>query len=97
MTAQQLVAQLARRMAENASQRRLLESLADTLSLDGAPERIEVYDNSHVSGTKAVGAMIVAGPEGMNKTAYRKFNIRFTGKDGTTASHSAGPRDASSR
>ncbi|PCH84524.1 MAG: excinuclease ABC subunit C, partial [Rhodospirillaceae bacterium] len=53
---------LGRRMAESASQRRLLEGLALALDLDGAPERIEVYDNSHVSGTKAVGAMIVAGP-----------------------------------
>lgn len=67
---------LGRRMAESASQRRLLEGLAGALDLDGAPERIEVYDNSHVSGTKAVGAMIVAGPEGLIKKAYRKFNIR---------------------
>ena len=67
---------LGRRMAESASQRRLLEGLALALDLDGAPERIEVYDNSHVSGTKAVGAMIVAGPEGFIKKAYRKFNIR---------------------
>ena len=67
---------LARRMAESASQRRLLEGLAATLDLEAAPERIEVYDNSHVSGTKAVGAMIVAGPEGLVKKAYRKFNIQ---------------------
>ncbi|MEE8352393.1 MAG: excinuclease ABC subunit UvrC, partial [Rhodospirillales bacterium] len=67
---------LKRRMAESATQRKLLEGLAAALDLDGAPERIEVYDNSHVSGTKAVGAMIVAGPEGMMKKAYRKFNIR---------------------
>ena len=67
---------LDRRMAESASQRRLLEGLAATLDLEAAPERIEVYDNSHVSGTKAVGAMIVAGPEGLVKKAYRKFNIR---------------------
>ncbi|MGB0750238.1 MAG: excinuclease ABC subunit UvrC, partial [Magnetospiraceae bacterium] len=69
---------LGRRLAENASQRRLLEALADTLGLDAAPERIEVYDNSHVSGTNAVGAMIVAGKEGFTKNAYRKFNIRRT-------------------
>ena len=67
---------LGRRLAESASQRRLLEGLAGALGLDGAPERIEVFDNSHVSGTKAVGAMIVAGPEGLVKKAYRKFNIR---------------------
>ena len=67
---------LARRMAESASQRRLLETLADILELDGLPERIEVYDNSHVSGTNAVGAMIVAGPEGFTKNQYRKFNIK---------------------
>ena len=67
---------LERRMAENVTQRRLLESLAKALDLDGVVERIEVYDNSHVSGTKAVGAMIVAGPEGLMKKAYRKFNIR---------------------
>jgi len=73
---------LARRMAESATQRRLLEGLAQTLDLDGVAERIEVYDNSHVSGTKAVGAMIVAGPEGLMKKAYRKFNIRgASGKD----------------
>ncbi len=67
---------LSRRMAESASQRRLLEGLAGTLDLDGAPERIEVYDNSHISGSDAVGAMIVAGPEGLIKNAYRKFTIR---------------------
>jgi len=67
---------LARRMSESASQRRLLEGLAQALALDAAPERIEVYDNSHIQGTNAVGAMIVAGPEGLNKAAYRKFNIR---------------------
>lgn len=67
---------LGRRLSESASQRRLLEGLADALDLDGAPERIEVYDNSHISGTKAIGGMIVAGPEGMMKNAYRKFNIK---------------------
>ncbi len=67
---------LARRLSESASQRRLLEGLAHTLKLDGIPARIEVYDNSHVSGAHAVGAMIVAGPEGMMKNAYRKFNIK---------------------
>jgi excinuclease ABC subunit C len=67
---------LGRRLSESASQRRLLEGLAEVLDLDGAPERIEVYDNSHISGTKAIGAMIVAGPEGMMKNAYRKFTIK---------------------
>ncbi|MDH3231755.1 MAG: excinuclease ABC subunit UvrC [Alphaproteobacteria bacterium] len=70
---------LARRMSESASQRRLLEGLAETLALESAPERIEVYDNSHIQGENAVGAMIVAGPEGLNKAAYRKFNIRTVG------------------
>ena len=67
---------LARRLAESASQRRLLEAVAELFALDGPPRRIEVYDNSHISGTDAVGAMIVAGPEGMQKNAYRKFNIK---------------------
>ena len=67
---------LARRMAESASQWRLLEALARTLDLEAPPERIEVYDNSHVSGAKAVGAMIVAGPEGLMKKAYRTFTIK---------------------
>lgn len=66
----------ARRLAESASQRRLLEGLAVALDLDGPPERIEVYDNSHIQGTNSIGAMIVAGPEGLMKNAYRKFNIR---------------------
>ncbi len=67
---------LARRMAESASQTALLEGLAEAFGLDGAPERIEVYDNSHIMGTNAVGGMIVAGPEGYLKSQYRKFNIR---------------------
>ena len=70
---------LARRMSESASQRRLLEGLAAALDLEAPPERIEVYDNSHIQGSNAVGAMIVAGPEGLNKGAYRKFNIRTAG------------------
>jgi excinuclease ABC subunit C len=69
---------MARRLSESAAQRRLLEGLAETFALDGAPRRIEVYDNSHVSGTNAVGAMIVAGPDGLVKNAYRKFNIKST-------------------
>jgi excinuclease ABC subunit C len=67
---------LARRLAESASQRRLLEDLADLFALDSPPRRIEVYDNSHIMGTDAIGAMIVAGPEGFQKNAYRKFNIK---------------------
>ncbi len=67
---------LGRKLAESASQQRLLEGLAATLHLPGPPQRIEVYDNSHIQGTAAVGAMIVAGPEGFRKSAYRKFNIR---------------------
>ena len=76
---------LTRRMAESASQRRLLEGLAQALDLDGAPERIEVFDNSHVSGAKAVGALIVAGPEGLIKKAYRKFTIRGAKQSGAPA------------
>ena len=71
---------LARRLAESASQRKLLDGLADVLGMEAAPERIEVYDNSHVSGTHAVGGMIVAGPDGFIKSAYRKFNIKGTDK-----------------
>jgi excinuclease ABC subunit C len=67
---------LGRRLAEGASQRRLLEALADRFGLAQVPRRIEVFDNSHVSGTNAVGGMIVAGPDGMVKGQYRKFNIK---------------------
>jgi excinuclease ABC subunit C len=67
---------LARRMAESASQAALLDGLAEAFGLDGPPERIEIYDNSHIMGTNAVGAMVVAGPEGFVKSQYRKFNIR---------------------
>jgi excinuclease ABC subunit C len=67
---------LDRRLAESSSQAKTLQGLAELLELETPPERIEVYDNSHVQGTNAVGAMIVAGPEGFRKNAYRKFNIR---------------------
>ena len=67
---------LARRMAESATQTRLLQGLAEAFGLEGPPQRIEVYDNSHIQGTNAVGAMIVAGPDGFMKNSYRKFNIR---------------------
>jgi excinuclease ABC subunit C len=67
---------LGRRMAETATQARLLEGLAEAFALDETPGRIEVYDNSHIQGAHAVGAMIVAGPEGFIKSQYRKFNIK---------------------
>jgi excinuclease ABC subunit C len=65
-----------RRMVEGASQRELLRRVAELFGLNTPPERIEVYDNSHISGTNAVGAMIVAGPDGFIKNAYRKFNMK---------------------
>jgi excinuclease ABC subunit C len=67
---------LARKMAETATQGKLLRGLAEAFDLDAPPERIEVYDNSHIQGAHAVGAMIVAGSEGFLKSQYRKFNIR---------------------
>lgn len=67
---------LGRRLAESSSQARLLKGLADTFGLQKPPRRIEVFDNSHIMGTNAVGAMIVAGPDGFVKNQYRKFNIR---------------------
>ena len=76
---------LARRLAESASQRSLLDGLAHLLDLDGPPARIEVYDNSHISGRHAVGAMIVATPEGFQKNAYRKFTIRSAVSEGPAA------------
>ncbi|WP_151120685.1 excinuclease ABC subunit UvrC [Hypericibacter adhaerens] len=66
---------LARRMAENSTQRQLLDGVAQKLGLDGPPDRIEVYDNSHIQGRNAYGCMIVAGPDGFIKNAYRKFSI----------------------
>jgi excinuclease ABC subunit C len=67
---------LGRRLAESASQRQLLDGVAAAFGIDRALQRIEVYDNSHIQGTNPVGAMIVAGPEGFVKNAYRKFTIR---------------------
>jgi excinuclease ABC subunit C len=67
---------LGRRLADTASQQRLLAALAEAFGLPRPPRRIEVYDNSHIMGTNPVGAMIVAGPEGFHKNQYRKFNIR---------------------
>jgi len=67
---------LGRKLAETTSQEKLLRQLAATFGLPRTPRRIEVYDNSHIQGSNAVGAMIVAGPEGFSKGQYRKFNIR---------------------
>ena len=67
---------LARKMAETQAQSKLLKGLAEAFSLEKVPQRIEVYDNSHIQGAHAVGGMIVAGPEGFIKNAYRKFNIK---------------------
>ncbi|WP_273690025.1 excinuclease ABC subunit UvrC [Ketogulonicigenium vulgare] len=67
---------LGRRMSETATQRRLLDGLAEAFDLDGPPRRIELYDNSHIQGAHAIGAMVVAGPEGFEKNQYRKFNIK---------------------
>ena len=67
---------LERRMAETTSQAKVLRELADVFELPDIPKRIEVYDNSHIMGTNATGAMIVAGPEGFRKNNYRKFNIK---------------------
>jgi excinuclease ABC subunit C len=67
---------LGRKLADTASQQRLLAGLAQAFGLATPPRRIEVYDNSHIQGTNAVGAMVVAGPEGFRKNQYRKFNIR---------------------
>ncbi|HKY17541.1 MAG TPA: excinuclease ABC subunit UvrC [Rhizomicrobium sp.] len=68
--------QLGRRLAENSAQTQLLEGVADVFGLDQPPRRIEVYDNSHIQGAHALGAFIVAGPDGFEKTQYRKFNIK---------------------
>jgi excinuclease ABC subunit C len=68
--------QLGRRLAENSAQTQLLEGVADLFGLDQPPRRIEVYDNSHIQGAHALGAFVVAGPEGFEKAQYRKFNIK---------------------
>jgi excinuclease ABC subunit C len=68
--------ELDRHLAETSTQARTLRALTETFELPEPPERIEIYDNSHVMGTNAVGAMVVAGPEGFRKNSYRKFNIR---------------------
>ncbi|MGX6647969.1 excinuclease ABC subunit UvrC [Maricaulaceae bacterium MS644] len=73
---------LGRQLAETKSQAQLLDGVAKVFGLEARPERIEVYDNSHIQGTNALGAMIVAGPEGFEKTSYRKFNMK--GDDAAT-------------
>lgn len=78
MAVQNAREQLARRLSENSAQRELLEGVAETFGLDAPPRRIEVYDNSHIQGSNALGAMIVAGPNGFEKGEYRKYNIRST-------------------
>ncbi|PYG30459.1 excinuclease ABC subunit UvrC [Pelagimonas varians] len=67
---------LARKMSETATQAKLLRGVAEAFGLEGPPKRIEVYDNSHIQGTNAVGGMIVAGPDGFMKNQYRKYNIK---------------------
>jgi excinuclease ABC subunit C len=78
MAVQNAREQLGRRMAENAAQRELLDGVAEVFGLEAPPKRIEVYDNSHIQGSNAVGGMIVAGPNGFEKGEYRKFNIKST-------------------
>ncbi len=81
---------LARRLSESATRHKLLEGVAQALGLETPPQRIEVYDNSHIQGSHAVGAMIVAGPEGFIKKAYRKFTIRGSDdKEGLAAAMQA--------
>lgn len=67
---------LGRKMAEGSAQGKILDEVCEAFGLDGRPERIEIYDNAHIQGTNAVGGMVVAGPEGFQKSQYRKFNIR---------------------
>ncbi|WP_067733684.1 excinuclease ABC subunit UvrC [Novosphingobium naphthalenivorans] len=74
--ARNAVEALDRRMAERGTQAKIMRELAEFLELPDIPQRIEVYDNSHIQGTKALGAMVVAGPEGFLKNQYRKFNIK---------------------
>jgi excinuclease ABC subunit C len=72
---------LDRRLAESTTQARLLREVADLFDLGDPPDRIEIYDNSHIQGTNALGAMVVAGPEGFRKGQYRKFNIKQAATD----------------
>jgi excinuclease ABC subunit C len=66
-------------MSETATQQKLMAALGQTFGLPAPPRRVEVYDNSHIMGTNAIGAMVVAGPEGFVKTQYRTFNIKSEG------------------
>jgi excinuclease ABC subunit C len=74
--ARNAVEALDRRLAESGTQTKIMREMAEFLELPDIPQRIEIYDNSHIQGAKAVGAMVVAGPEGFLKNQYRKFNIR---------------------
>jgi len=67
---------LDRRLAESSTQAKTFREIGELLELDGPPDRVEIYDNSHIQGTNALGGMVVAGPEGFRKGAYRKFNIK---------------------
>ncbi|WP_333591401.1 excinuclease ABC subunit UvrC [Brevundimonas sp.] len=67
---------LGRRLAESSAQGKILDEVCEAFGLEARPERIEIYDNAHIQGTNAVGAMVVAGPEGFRKSQYRKFNIK---------------------
>jgi excinuclease ABC subunit C len=67
---------LGRKMAEGSAQGKILDEVCEAFGLEGRPERIEIYDNAHIQGTNAVGGMVVAGPDGFQKSQYRKFNIR---------------------
>ena len=75
---------LSRKLSETASQYRLLSAIAEAFDMAEPPRRVEIYDNSHIQGTNAVGAMVCAGPEGFIKSAYRKFNMRDSGKYAVT-------------
>jgi len=75
---------LARHLANAASQKRLLNELSNALDLRGPPTRVEIYDNSHIQGKHAIGGMVVAGPDGFEKGAYRRFNIKDEGKFATS-------------
>jgi excinuclease ABC subunit C len=84
---------LSRRMAESASQTRLLAALAELFRMEQPPKRIEVYDNSHISGTNPYGAMIVAGPEGFMKNQYRKYSIRDVAKPAKSVETAEAPAE----
>ena len=75
---------LSRKLADTSSQARLLGGVAELFDMDGPPHRIEIYDNSHIHGAHAVGGMVVAGPDGFMKSAYRKFNMKEDGAHGVT-------------